>query len=160
MSNNEASTSRTWRSISIPAFLGIVVVYLVIIQGLGLLTTIGLAADYGEFPDIETLLRGNLIPVGTSLVFVIVVIRVLGWWQPVLHDDQPVQRWVWFVPSLMFLSILVVTDYANLSDLGAGFTATMLAGSLCIGAGEELIFRGIGVTVFRVNNFSEHRVAL
>ena len=51
-------------------------------------------------------------------------------------------------------------DYAELADKGVGFTLLLLLAALCVGFGEEGMFRGIGVTTFRVNGLSEGRVAL
>lgn len=146
--------------ISIPVLLAVVVVYLIIVQGLPFLTASGLDADYGEFPDVETVVRGVMAPVAASILFVVVVVTSLGWWRPVLRDDRPVERWVWIVPLIMIVTVLLVTDYANLSDLGGRFTITLLCTALMVGVGEELMFRGVGVIAFRINDFREPRVAL
>ncbi|MFW2335901.1 CPBP family intramembrane glutamic endopeptidase [Ilumatobacter sp.] len=148
------------RRLGVPALIGVVIVYLAVIQGVGLISTQGLDAKYGEFPDIETLLRGIWLPVGLSVLLAAGIITWLGWWRPVVSDDRPVQRWVWIVPAVVGVTILVVFDYGNLSSIGGSFTVTLLLGSLLVGTGEELMFRGLAVTTFRANDFSETRVAL
>jgi uncharacterized protein len=52
------------------------------------------------------------------------------------------------------------TNYAGLADKGLGFVALLLLSSLAVGFAEEGMFRGLGVTTFRVNGFPEARVAL
>ncbi|NQY57792.1 MAG: hypothetical protein HRT86_15155 [Ilumatobacteraceae bacterium] len=63
------------KHIGFGAFAGIVVVYLLIIQGLGLLESLGSDVGYAEFPDIESTLRGITIPVALSVVFVVATSR-------------------------------------------------------------------------------------
>lgn len=156
----ESSESRTSRHLGVGAFIGLVVVYLVILQGLPWLTGIGLDQEYGEFPDSETLLRTLTAATAVALVFLVVVISWLGWWPRVLHDELRVQRWVWIVPIGFFGAALVVTDYANLADVGIGLTLALALSALLVGTGEELMFRGIGVETFRRAGMTETRVAL
>lgn len=160
MATNPETEEQEGRSLSVIAFLLIVVVYLAIVQGVAVLTTRGLDVDYGEFPDVETLARGLVVPVALSAVFVWAVVFVLGWRRPVLHDDRPVRRWVWAVPVLMVLTIVAGMNYPGLSDRGAGYTLTFLFGALCVGLAEEGMFRGIGIVTFRSNGFTEGKVAL
>lgn len=103
---------------------------------------------------------GLLLPIGLSVVFVYAVVAALGWWRPVFVDDRPVRRWVWVVPGIFGLAIAAAIDYPELADKGIGFVALLLLAAQCVGFGEEGMFRGIGVTVFRVNGLSEGRVAL
>lgn len=151
---------REGRSLSVVAWLALVVVYLALVQGVGALATRNLEADYGEFPDTETLLRGLVLPVGLSVLFVWGAVAVLGWWRPVVHDDRPTRRWVWVVPVLMLLTILAGTNYGGLADRGVAYTLTFLFGALCVGAAEEGMFRGIGIVTLRQNGFTEGKVAL
>jgi membrane protease YdiL (CAAX protease family) len=160
LTNSPAAADGGRRSLPVAAYLAIVVVYLVIVQGVAALATSGMDIEYGKFPDTETVLRSLWVGVGASLVFVILVITVLRWWRPVLHDDRPVARWVWIVPAFLFGTILVGTNYAALADKGAAFTVTFLIGALMVGCAEEGMFRGIGVVAFRDAGLSEGKVAL
>ena len=137
-----------------------VVVYLALVQGLQYLMTRGLDADYGEFPDTETLLRGLVLPVGASVVFVWGAVALLRWWRPVVHDDRPTRRWVWVAPIMMIVTIAAGTNYGGLSDRGLAYTLTFLFGGLCVGAAEEGMFRGIGIVTLRKSGFTEAKVAL
>ncbi len=149
------------RRLSIAAFLAIVVVYLAIIQGVGALAIARLDDyDEGHFQTSQHVAVGLLVPIGLSLVFVYAVVAALGWWRPVFVEDRPVQRWVWVVPIIFGLAVLAGIDYADLADKGIGFVVLLLLAALCVGFAEEGMFRGIGVTAFRLNGFGEGRVAL
>jgi len=151
---------REGRSLSVAAWIVIVVIYLAIVQGVSALSTSGMHAEYGKFPDTETVFRALIIPVGTSMVFVLVVATILGWWRPIWKDRRPVQRWVWIVPILLIGAALVGTNYSKLADRGAGYTILFLCAALMVGITEETMFRGIGIVTFRTNGFSEGKVAL
>ena len=101
-----------------------------------------------------------VVPIGVSAVFVAAIVSYLGWWRPAMVDHRPVQGWLIVVPVLMVLSILVVTDYSALASKGAAFTVLLVLTVLCVGFAEEMMFRGIGVTVLRSNGFTEGKVAL
>ena len=149
------------RRLSIAAFIAIVIVDLAIIQGVGRLGEAGLdGVEDGHLRTSEQVALGLLLPVGLSVVFVYAVVAVLGWWRPVFVDDRPVQRWVWVVPIAFAIAVGLTIDYADLADRGVGFVLLLLLAALCVGFGEEGMFRGIGVTTFRVNGFSEGKVAL
>ncbi len=136
----------------------IVVVYLVIIQFGG-----RLVGGWGDEEDILTT-RGvvftMLIPLGLALAFTYAVIAVLGWWHPVLRDDRPVSRWLWVVPGVLLVVIVVGIDYGALADKGWAFVIVLLIATQFVGWGEEGMFRGIGVTVLRDHGLRERRVAL
>jgi len=90
----------------------------------------------------------------------VVVVSLLRWWPTVMRDDRPVRRWVWFVPGVLVVSSLLVIDYPNLADAGLGFLVLLAGGSLLVGFGEELMFRGVAVTSMRDTGMAETRVAL
>jgi len=149
------------RRLAVPAFLAIVVADLLILQGVGALADTGLDGfEHGRFETGEQVALGLLLPVGLSVVFVYAVVAALGWWRPVLVDDRPVRRWLWVVPTVFAVATAAAVDYGDLADKGIGFVVLLLLAALCVGVGEEGMFRGIGVITFRVNGFSEGRVAL
>jgi uncharacterized protein len=148
------------RRLPVAAFIGIVVVYLLIVQGLGAVLTRALDAEYAAPTTIEELWRGISVPVAVSLVFVYGVVAVLGWWRPVLIDHKPVRRWVRLLAIIMVVTVLAGINYAGLADKDAGFVVLLLLTALGVGFAEEGMFRGLGVTTFRVNGFPEARVAL
>ncbi|NKR27210.1 CPBP family intramembrane metalloprotease [Rhodococcus hoagii] len=101
-----------------------------------------------------------VIPLGIALVFTYGVVAALGWWRPVLKDDRPVSRWVWAVPAILLVAILVGIDYSALSEKGWLFVVVLLVATQFVGWGEEGMFRGIGVTVLRRHGLREGQVAL
>lgn len=142
------------------SFIGIVVAYLALLQGVGRLATVGLHEDFGQFTNVEEVTRGLLLPVGLSLILVYGVVAFLGWSRPVFVDDRPVQRWVWSIPAVLAVSIAAAINYGGLGHKGIGFVVLLVLGTQMVGFAEEGMFRGIGVTAFRVNGFSEGKVAL
>jgi len=148
------------REITWVHFLGIVIVYLAIIQGLGLLLKPANVTSDHQFPDAEGLLRAALIPIMVSAAFTAGVVTWLGWWDEALHDHKPVQRWVWLVPGLMIAAAVIRADYAHLLDEKVSLVLSLVVLVCFIGFTEELMFRGIGVTCFRRGGFSEGKVAL
>ena len=71
--SNQHATSRPDEgrgSLSIVWFLGVVVVYLLVLQALPFLTASGLDFDYGEFPTRTVLTRQTLIPVAVLLTVI------------------------------------------------------------------------------------------
>jgi hypothetical protein len=148
------------RRVPVWTFIVAVVVYLAILQGLGLLLTQGIETKYAAPTSVDELWRGITVPVGVSLVLVLAVTAALRWWRPVLTEDNPVQGWVIVFPVIMAVAILLSINYGGLADRGLGFTLLLLSSTLMVGFAEEGMFRGIGLTVFRTNGFSEGKVAL
>lgn len=160
MTAPRTAEARPTRHLTVAALIALVVVYLAVIQGIGWLMSRGLDAQYAAPTTIDELWRGMTFSIALSVVLVYAVVVYLRWWRPVWVDDRPVQRWLIVVPILMLVSILVVTDYSGLAAHGIAFTALLLLTCLLVGLGEETMFRGIAVTCFRTNNFSEGKVAL
>lgn len=146
--------------LSVRGYVAVVVVYLAILQGLGLFLTSGLDTEYASASSTEGLWRGITVPVAVSLVFTVAVVSVLRWWRPALRDDRPVRSWTTAIVVLMAVGIVLGTNYGGLADRGLGLTLLLLLSTLMVGFTEELMFRGVGVTVFRANGFGEGGVAL
>jgi len=141
--------------------VGLVVVYLAIIQGVTLFLTIGQEYEYAKFPTTGSIIRGVTIPVGLSVVFAAIVVTWLGWWNRIFYERIRLARWAWVVPVLMVLSIFVVINYPRLGDVGPVMVLTLLGSSLLVGIGEELMFRGITLeTMRRAGSTTELKAAL
>lgn len=149
---------RTRCRLGYAGFAGIVVVYLAIIQLGGL--AIAHFADETEPVTTAGVVFGMIIPLGAALLFTILVVVALGWQKPVLRDDRPVRRWVWIVPAVFVVAILVGIDYSSLAQKDLLFIVTLLIATQFVGWGEEAMFRGIGVTTLRDHGLSEGKVAL
>lgn len=158
--NTESDPTADMRKIPVWAFIVLAIVYPAILLALIRLLTPALYVPYARFTGVEILWRALLVPVGVSVLFVVAAVTVLGWWRPVLRDHRPVRRWVWRVPIIMGVAALGGSNYPELADKGAGFTLLLLLGALLVGCGEEAMYRGVGVTTFRVNGYSEGKVAL
>ena len=160
MDHDTASGARIeGRRLSLLGFATVVIVYLLIIQGGGLVLR-NLTDVDESFVTTEDVMVNMWIPLGAALLFTYGVVAWLGWWRPVLHDDVPVQRWVRIVPVILVVSILVAIDYADLLDKSFAYILTLLVATQMVGWGEEGMFRGIGVTTLRSRGLTEGKVAL
>ncbi len=140
-------------------FAVIVVGYLAIIQVGGLLLTHVAGVDE-TLATTEGVLLNMWIPLGTALVYTYVVVTVLGWWRPVLREERRVQRWVWVVPVIVAVCVLIAIDYASLGEKTIGYVLVLFVATQFVGWGEEGMFRGIGVQTFRTHGLREGQVAL
>ncbi|WP_167349760.1 CPBP family intramembrane glutamic endopeptidase [Kitasatospora purpeofusca] len=137
-----------------------VVVYLVIIQGLGALVGVDRADGDSQFPTTEAIIPNGVIPIGLSVLFGAAVVTWLGWWGSVLNYRVPVRRWVRFVPISMLVVAVIGVNYPNLADQPLSLVLALAAMTALVGIGEELMLRGIGVQVFKRAGLSEGKVAL
>ncbi|MEU8700560.1 CPBP family intramembrane glutamic endopeptidase [Streptomyces sp. NPDC048680] len=162
MDTADSEKKQVGRTFTWPWFLVAVIVYLGIIQGVGQLTGVDTSSSSSDsqFPTTESIVRNALIPIGISIVFVAALVTWLGWWGEVLRYRAPVRRWVRWVPISMLLAALVGMNYGHLGDQSASLVGSLLLLGLFVGVGEELMFRGIGVHVFKRAGFSEGKVAL
>ncbi|RNL61063.1 CPBP family intramembrane metalloprotease [Nocardioides marmoriginsengisoli] len=158
MTNPDTSPA-AGRRLSYAGFAAVAAVYLAIIQGGGRLAQEVFDAGDG-FTTTRDVIVNMWIPLGAALIFTYGVIAYLGWLKPVLSDDRPTQRWVWAVPIILAICLLGAIDYADLGDKGLGFALALFVATQFVGWGEEGMFRGIGVTVFREHGLTEGKVAL
>ncbi|MFD3641540.1 CPBP family intramembrane glutamic endopeptidase [Streptomyces griseus] len=156
----QPSPAPVGRRLTWPWFLVVVVVYLAILQGLGALISVDHGSGDSQFPTTESVIRNGVIPIGLSVLFGAAVVTWLGWWSSVLHYRVPVRRWVRFVPVSMLVVAVLAVNYPNLADQPLSLVLALIVMTLFVGIGEELIFRGIGVQVFKRAGLSEGKVAL
>ncbi|MFF7155921.1 type II CAAX prenyl endopeptidase Rce1 family protein [Streptomyces sp. NPDC008139] len=159
------------RRLSWPWFLVVVVVYVGIIQGLGPLIGVDTSDSDSQFPTTASLVRNALIPIEASIAFGAAVVSWLGWWGEVLRYRAPVRRRVRRVPVSMIAAVrrvpvsmiaaaVIGLNHPHLADQSLSLVACLLLLGLFVGVGEELMFRGIGVHVFRRAGFTEGKAAL
>ena len=132
--------------------LAVVAVYLLVVQGIPHLINQfrgGAPIEYGSFSDVTALVLNMIIPVGASVLLVVGLISYLGWWHQVLHEGLRLRRWAWIFPIMLVVSILLATNYPNLASVGFTMTASLLVGTLLVGTGEELMFRGVALESLR-----------
>src|SRR6478609_7259219 len=137
--DSAADLSKDGKALSYWGFALIVIGYLAIIQGGGLLVRAVTDVESDLVTTREVMLN-MWIPLGAALVFTYVVVAALGWWRPVLRDDRPVQRWVRVVPVVLIVSILFAIDYSSLFDKSLGFVIALLIATQMVGWGEEGMF--------------------
>lgn len=141
-------------------FIGLTIVYLAIIKVTGLLVGSSMSTDSGKLATVGDITYAMIIPLGLALLFVYLVIAKLGWMKEVFHETKRVRRWVWVVPIIFIIAILLGINYTGLSEKGLGFTLALLFATQLVGWGEEGMFRGLGVTVLRQYHITEGKVAL
>lgn len=157
MTPGEATPSA--RHLSYVGFAVIAVAYLTIIQVGGRVAHS--VFDSGDgFTTTRDVLVNMWIPLGAALVFTYAVVGWLGWWRPVLREEHRLRRWVWAVPVILALCILLAINYAGLADKGLGFALALLIATQFVGWGEEGMFRGVSVTMLRDHGLTEGKVAL
>ena len=147
------------RSLSYVWFAVIVVAYLAIIKGVGYIARWVWDPKDGLYTTRDVMVQ-MWVPLGAALLFTYAVVAALRWWDPVLRERDPVQRWVWAVPIIFAVCIAVAIDYADLFDKNVGYILALLVATQFVGWGEEGMFRGIGVTTLRTHGLTEGRVAL
>ncbi|WP_072805827.1 CPBP family intramembrane glutamic endopeptidase [Rhodococcoides yunnanense] len=160
MSDSHASTrvSPGTRTLTYVAFAFVVIVYLAIIQLGGLL--VNSASGEDSITSVRGVVFTLIVPLGVALLFTFAVITYLGWWRPVMTDDRPVRKWLWVIPAVFVVAILLGIDYSALGSKGIWFIVLLLFATQLVGWGEEAMFRGVGVTVLRQHGLTEGRVAL
>lgn len=149
------------RRLSLPIFASVLVPYVAMLVVVPFLVK-GDDSDatYAEFVDVEAVVRGLVVPVGLSLLFVLLAVTLLGQWNVIIREERKSARWVRIVPLMLVAAIIIGTNYSGLADLGVEFTAVLLVGALFVGFAEELMFRGLAIAALRERDLSEGRVAL
>ena len=147
------------RPLPYAAFAGIVLGYLVIIQGGGMAVTA--LSDVDEsYLTTRGVIYNMWLPLGAALLYTYAVVGVLGWWRPVLHEERRARRWVWAVPVVFAVCAFLAIDYAALGERTVGYVLALFVASQLVGWGEEGMFRGVGVTTLRSHGLREGMVAL
>lgn len=153
------SNTKPDRSIKMWHFLVLVVLYLAIVQGLAALLNTGHDAS-NAVSSVENIIRSIIIPVALASTFTLAIVSYLGAWKEIFTNSLPVRRWLMAIPAILLITIIVITNYPGLTDKGLEFTLLLLVGTLMVGFGEELMFRGLGVIAFRNSGYSEFQVGL
>lgn len=159
--DTESGTSKSTpeRSLKVWQFLILVVLYLAIVQGVAAVLNTGYEAS-NALTSIQNIIRSVIIPVGLASAFTLAMVSYLGAWKEVFTNPLPVRRWLIAIPVILFITTAVITNYPGLSDKGLEFSLLLLVGTLMVGFGEELMFRGLGIVAFRNSGYSEFKVGL
>lgn len=101
------------------------------------------------------------LPVMIGSVILLGFAWSLGWLPRPLFTAQPVGRswWMWLAPAVVMLPIVLRLIGIDYGACGPGVVAMAFASGLFIGFSEELLFRGLTVTLLRRGGYSEWGVA-
>ncbi|MFD6056274.1 CPBP family intramembrane glutamic endopeptidase [Agromyces sp. NPDC060279] len=141
----------------------VVVVYLAVYQLLPivLLPLTRPVMDENLFATPGSVFAGLALPVILGSIVLLAFAWSLGWLPRPLFGRQPVRGrwWMWLAPVLVLIPIvlrLFGTDYASYS---AGVIVMTFVAGLFIGLSEELVTRGLVVTLMRKAGHAEWAVA-
>ncbi|WP_439693813.1 CPBP family intramembrane glutamic endopeptidase [Curtobacterium sp. SP.BCo] len=129
-------------------------VYVLMAAGVGNLFS---ALVDGEHHPVADWLTGTLIPVPIMIIVGLYFAWRSGWWadiwrEPSVAVGRP-RRWWWLTaPLLSVIATGILYATVPWSELSAGIITVVLVGSICVGIGEELFFRGILLTALRANH--------
>ncbi|GAA2939902.1 CPBP family intramembrane metalloprotease [Microbacterium luteolum] len=154
------NTSTSPRRLRVWHYLVIVAVYIAIVQATGIFLTAGQDVGYAQPTSVDYLIRSYVIPVGLGILFAIGITGYLGRWQEIFVEGRRFRRWTLVVPAIVLVCALIITNYSGLGEKGIVFALLLFISTMMVGFGEELVFRGIGVSAFRDGGFSEFKVGL
>jgi membrane protease YdiL (CAAX protease family) len=103
--------------------------------------------DIGKTAD--SVLRGIVIPLAICTVVTAGLTTWLGWWRPVMREKPVGVKWMWSIPVVLGLLVLIGVDWAQISVLGAPYLLLLALGTLLVGFNEEIVYRGLSVVAFR-----------
>lgn len=130
------------------------VVYVLMAAGIGNLFSV--LVD-GEHHPVADWLVGTLIPIPIMILAGLYFARRSGWWQDIWHEPSVAigrpRRWWWVAAPVLSLTATTILFVAvPWSEVSGTVIVVVLIGSLCVGIGEELFFRGILVTALRAHH--------
>jgi membrane protease YdiL (CAAX protease family) len=135
------------RRVSIATLLLWFVVHCTVWIGLILVIPGNDRVDYVDLGAVGTpWIRQFVIPLLAVLALQVVLVSRLGWWRPVLRDEEPSRRRgrAWIAPAIiLFLGLGRFLDDGFASEAGASFLVGVALTMLLVGLTEELTFRGI-----------------
>ncbi len=85
-----------------------------------------------------------IIPVALGIAATLALTARWGWWHQLFHEERTITwpRWRWALPAAFCLSIATTLAVAPWGDWNGGLVALILLGTMLVGFGEEIIFRG------------------
>lgn len=122
--------------------VGYAVLFLVLEQLIGPSYT-----DIGK--TAASILRGIVIPLAICTAVTAGLTTWLGWWRPVLRERPLGVKWMWAIPIVLTVIVLVAIDWAQISTLSGTFLLLLAIGTLLVGFNEEIVYRGLSLVAFR-----------
>ncbi|WIB33080.1 CPBP family intramembrane glutamic endopeptidase [Curtobacterium sp. MCSS17_005] len=141
-----------------------VVLYLAIYEGIGWLNarTLGRGIEANALLSSPgAVLNGLTLPILAMGILTLVFVATLGWRREVF-GRQPVEGrwWMWIAVAVLIVPIVIRVVATNWSAYSVSVVFAVLFLGLCIGFTEELITRGVAVSLLRRGGYSERVVAL
>ena len=122
--------------------LGYTVLFLVLEKFLG-----PSYSDIGKTAD--SVLRGIVVPLAICTPVTAGLTSWLGWWRPVLREKPLGVKWMWAIPVVLGVVVLIGIDWAQISAVGAPYLLWLAVGTLLVGFNEEIVYRGLALVAFR-----------
>jgi membrane protease YdiL (CAAX protease family) len=107
------------------------------------------ARSDARFPD-QASVNDRALTAGIGALVVVLAVTWLRWWPVVLHERLRARRWVWVVPISVLVVSIPLIDYDRAGRAGGWVIGGLLAATLLIAAGEELMFRGVVLVFLRL----------
>lgn len=138
------------RSPSTAPAIAVFVLYLVFFYGVWIATGI----EYSEIGDnADTLLKWYVAPTWVGGLFLIVAVTALGWWRPVLFEQERVRtRWLLIAPVYTVLLAITAALLSDFSGVSGSMWVLLFLGSLGVGWSEEVASRGVLIAGFRAKH--------
>lgn len=148
-----------WKAVMLAA------VYLALYIGTGWLVgrLWGNLIDYKDlFGDGLSVFLGVAVPVIVGSILLIAFAASVGWLPKPLFARQPVRGswWMWIAPGLIVATILLRVFGIEWSEYSAGVILATFVAGLFVGIAEELLTRGLVVTLLRRHGYNEWVVAV
>lgn len=124
---------------------------------------------WGDLIDDEDLFADGLsvflavgVPVIVGSIILVAFAASVGWLPKPLFARQPVRGswWMWIAPALIVITILLRVFGIEWSEYSAGVILATFVAGLFIGISEELLTRGLAVTLLRRCGYNEWAVAV
>lgn len=141
------------------------VVYIALYLGTGWLV----GQLWGDLIDYQDLFADGLsvflavgVPVIVGSIILVAFAASVGWLPNPLFARQPVRGswWMWIAPALTVITILLRVFGLEWSEYPAGVILAAFVAGLFIGISEELLTRGLAVTLLRRCGYNEWVVAV
>lgn len=140
-----AADSGTSAQPRVPPTLGRGVAIALLYAAVFLVAGVLSGVDYDEITESSSNVLGFVvIPVGLGIVATLAVSARWGWWRALFFEDERLTspRWIRALPVLFGLVILVTLIAAPWDEWTVGLVLLVLLGTLMVGFGEEIVFRG------------------
>lgn len=147
-----------WKAIALAA------VYLALYLGCSLLIGAlwGSSVDATNiFGDALSVFLGVALPVIVGAVLLLIFAASVGWLPRPLFARQPIRGswWMWLAPALVIITILLRVFGIDWGSYTAGVVLVTFLAGIFVGISEEVLTRGVVVTLLRRHGYGEWIVA-